>query len=118
MLRFTFLACESIVKDIRDQLYTKFQNLPQAVIAKSETEYLIQQGLRKVLSKRTNFIIAHRLSTIRRADRILLIEQGRIEEQGNHQELMDLGGAYHTLYQKQFLHFQEQEVLGLMHTFE
>ena len=83
-----------------------------------ETEYLIQQALQSVLSSRTNFIIAHRLSTIRQADRILLLNQGKIEEQGNHEKLMALGGAYHALYQKQFLHFQEQEVLGLTHRFQ
>ena len=81
----------------------------------SETEYLIKQALKTVLSNRTNFIITHRLSTIRQADRILLLSQGRIEEQGNHQELIDLGGAYQQLYQKQFRHFQEQEVRGGTH---
>jgi subfamily B ATP-binding cassette protein MsbA len=50
---------------------------------------------------RTTFVIAHRLSTIRRADQILVIEQGRIVERGTHEQLFALGGRYHELYMKQ-----------------
>jgi subfamily B ATP-binding cassette protein MsbA len=50
---------------------------------------------------RTTFVIAHRLSTIRRADQILVIEQGRIVERGTHEQLYELGGRYHELYTKQ-----------------
>jgi ATP-binding cassette subfamily B protein len=53
-------------------------------------------------SDRTSFVIAHRLSTIRDADLILVMEHGRIVEQGTHNELLDAGGAYATLYAAQF----------------
>lgn len=69
----------------------------------THTEHLIQKGLSKVLENRTSFIIAHRLSTIRSADCILVIEEGEIEEQGNHTELLQLKGKYHDLYQTQFI---------------
>jgi len=77
-----------------------------------ETERLIQQGLQRVLIGRTSFIIAHRLSTVRGADRILLINNGRIIEQGSHEELIILDGEYRVLYEKQFLRHQEREILG------
>ncbi|MCC5023010.1 MAG: ATP-binding cassette domain-containing protein [Candidatus Synoicihabitans palmerolidicus] len=67
----------------------------------TETEQLIQQGLRHVLDDRISFVMAHRLSTIRRADRILVIEQGRIAESGTHAELLQLRGHYYTLYTNQ-----------------
>ena len=69
----------------------------------TETESRIQQGLKQVLSGRIAFVIAHRLSTVRTADRILVIEQGRIVEQGNHRELLALRGCYHELYTRQSL---------------
>ena len=77
-----------------------------------ETEHLIQEGLQKVLKGRISFIIAHRLSTVREADRILLIENGRIIEQGSHEELIAVEGKYKKLYQRQFLRHQERELLG------
>ncbi len=83
-----------------------------------ETEHLIHKGLPKVLKNRTSFIIAHRLSTIRRADRILLIENGIVKEQGSHRELMSLGGEYNDLYEKQFIRYREQEILGRSTEFE
>jgi ABC-type multidrug transport system fused ATPase/permease subunit len=67
----------------------------------SESEALIQQGLSYLMQGRTTFVIAHRLSTIRRADQILVIEQGRIMERGTHEELYQLEGRYHELYTKQ-----------------
>lgn len=67
----------------------------------TETEQSIQQGLSQVLEGRTSFVIAHRLSTIRSADRILVIEQGRIAEQGNHSTLMAKRGRYAKLYTQQ-----------------
>ncbi len=77
-----------------------------------ETEHMIQKGLHQVLKGRFSFIVAHRLSTIREANRILLIKKGRIIEQGSHDELIALNGAYLSLYQKQLLHHQEREILG------
>jgi subfamily B ATP-binding cassette protein MsbA len=67
----------------------------------SESEQMIQEGLSYLMRGRTTFVIAHRLSTIRRADQILVIEQGRIVERGTHDELYALGGRYHELYTKQ-----------------
>jgi ATP-binding cassette subfamily B protein len=67
----------------------------------TETERQIQQGLARVLAGRTSFVIAHRLSTIRAADRILVIENGRIVEQGTHRELLRGKGHYHDLYTQQ-----------------
>jgi subfamily B ATP-binding cassette protein MsbA len=68
----------------------------------SESEALIQDGLNKLMKGRTTFIIAHRLSTIRNADQILVLEDGRIVERGNHDELMARGGRYRSLYEKQY----------------
>jgi ABC-type multidrug transport system ATPase subunit len=67
----------------------------------SESEALIQHGLSYLMKGRTTFVIAHRLSTIRRADQILVIEQGRIIERGIHEELYRLGGRYFDLYTRQ-----------------
>jgi ATP-binding cassette subfamily B protein len=66
------------------------------------TEHLIQEGLEKILVGRTSFIIAHRLSTIKRADRILVIENGRIIESGSHHQLLQAKGKYYRLYTQQF----------------
>ncbi|MFN2154897.1 MAG: ABC transporter ATP-binding protein [Anaerolineae bacterium] len=66
------------------------------------TEARIQQGMEAMMQGRTSFVIAHRLSTIRNADRILVIEDGRIAEMGTHQELIRARGHYHSLYTKQF----------------
>ena len=67
----------------------------------SESEALIQQGLSYLMHGRTTFVIAHRLSTIRRADQILVMEQGRIVERGNHEELYAMKGRYFELYTRQ-----------------
>ncbi len=68
----------------------------------THTEKLVQKGIKKVLKGRTSFVIAHRLSTIRNADRIFVIEDGKIVEQGNHEELLKLKGQYYNLYNSQF----------------
>jgi len=68
----------------------------------TRTEVLIQRAMATLRGGRTSFVIAHRLSTIRDADTILVMDAGRIVEQGNHAELLAKGGAYHTLYSAQF----------------
>jgi len=68
----------------------------------SETEKLIESALAKLTAGRTSIIIAHRLSTIRRADRILVLHQGRVLETGTHQELLTRQGLYYRLHQLQF----------------
>ena len=68
----------------------------------TQTEQLIQQAIDHLLRDRTSFLIAHRLSTIRKADMILVVRDGRIVEQGTHQELLRRRGYYHDLYSKQF----------------
>jgi len=67
----------------------------------SESEAMIQAGLNQLMQGRTTFVIAHRLSTIRRADQILVVENGLILERGNHAELFALGGRYYDLYTRQ-----------------
>jgi subfamily B ATP-binding cassette protein MsbA len=64
----------------------------------SQSEALIQEGLAQLMQGRTTFVIAHRLSTIRRADQILVIDEGRIVERGRHAQLMALAGQYHAMY--------------------
>ena len=73
----------------------------------TQTEQLIQNATMHLLEGRTSFLIAHRLSTIRQADLILVVKDGKIVEQGKHEELLRKGGYYHDLYSKQF---QEEEM--------
>jgi subfamily B ATP-binding cassette protein MsbA len=69
----------------------------------SESEALVQQALENLMSNRTTVVIAHRLSTVRRADRIVVIEDGAVQEMGSHDELLNrASGYYRRLYQLQF----------------
>jgi ATP-binding cassette subfamily B protein len=72
------------------------------------TEALIQQGMETLMKNSTSFIIAHRLSTIKKANRIIVIEDGQISEIGSHAELLKKGGKYYNLYTKQFRNQMEQ----------
>lgn len=79
----------------------------------TETERLIQDGLKAIFQGRISFVIAHRLSTIRTADRILVIEKGKILEIGTHAELLASKGHYHALYTRQFSTQADEELFGV-----
>jgi ATP-binding cassette subfamily B protein len=68
----------------------------------TRTEVLVQHAMATLRERRTSFVIAHRLSTIRDADMILVMEHGKIVEQGTHEQLLAAGGHYHALYHAQF----------------
>ena len=68
----------------------------------TESEHHIQQALERLMAGRTTLVIAHRLSTIEKADRILVLDQGRLIEQGSHQELLARNGLYTQLYKMDF----------------
>jgi len=76
------------------------------------TEALIQSALRRLLSGRTAIVIAHRLSTVRNADLICVVDDGRIVERGRHEELLQLGGLYRELYERQFVDVPPAEGRG------
>ncbi|MDG1360319.1 MAG: ABC transporter ATP-binding protein [Phycisphaerales bacterium] len=78
----------------------------------AETEATIQNAVEEILRDRIAVVIAHRLSTIRRADLILLLDQGRIIERGSHDELMAAGGRYRDLYLAQFVDEAERRIIG------
>jgi ATP-binding cassette subfamily B protein len=64
----------------------------------TQTELLIQDALKRILKGRTSIVIAHRLSTIRNADKIVVLDKGRVAEVGNHKELLESGGVYARLH--------------------
>jgi ATP-binding cassette subfamily B multidrug efflux pump len=68
----------------------------------TRTEMHIQEALLKLMQGRTSFVIAHRLSTIRKADQVLVINEGQIIERGTHESLLAQRGFYHRLYMSQF----------------
>jgi ATP-binding cassette subfamily B protein len=78
------------------------------------TERAIQAAIDRILKHRISFVIAHRLSTIRSASRILVIDGGRIIEEGDHHSLIRRGGHYRDLYTNQFTHEREDAVLEQM----
>jgi subfamily B ATP-binding cassette protein MsbA len=69
----------------------------------NESEFLVQQALDRLMRGRTTIVIAHRLSTVERADRILVLDKGRIVEEGTHAQLLATGGLYHRLYTRRFV---------------
>jgi subfamily B ATP-binding cassette protein MsbA len=69
----------------------------------TESELLVQKALGNLMARRTVIVIAHRLSTIRRADKIVVIDQGKVCETGKHDQLVTAGGIYQKLYELQFL---------------
>ncbi len=82
----------------------------------SEAERLIQDAIETLLRGRTSFVIAHRLSTVRRADRILVIDSGRIVEDGTHAELIAARGRYYRLFTNQFAHEEDEEALQTLYS--
>jgi ABC-type multidrug transport system fused ATPase/permease subunit len=72
------------------------------------TEALIQEALQHLLAGRTAIVIAHRLSTVRNADRIYVIDEGEVVEQGSHEALLERGGLYRDLYERQFIAWEEE----------
>jgi len=78
----------------------------------SESERLVQEALERLMRGRTTFVIAHRLSTIQRADRIIVLQPGRIAEQGRHSELLERGGLYQHLWALQFAEAEEPVALA------
>ena len=76
----------------------------------SETEEMIQKAIDNLISGRTTFMIAHRLSTLRKANRILVVDKGRIIENGSHDELMAKKGKYYKLIKIQSLNSRSDEI--------
>ena len=76
----------------------------------TRTEKLIQEALDRLLAGRTSFVIAHRLSTVRNADQVLVLDQGQVVERGTHDSLIEQGGLYADLYNRQFYVPPEEEM--------
>ena len=79
----------------------------------TRTEAVIQKALKTLLNGRTSFVIAHRLSTVRNADQVLVIDKSRIVEQGTHDQLLEKGGLYAELYNRQFYNPEEEKASTL-----
>lgn len=71
-------------------------------------EQLIQRATERITEGRTSIIIAHRLATVQKADRIIVLDQGRVVEEGTHEELLTRKGTYNELYKAQFLEVVDQ----------
>ena len=100
-----------MIKDIEQDLKISksvASNLVKRMVQNGLVE-LIQKAMDRLIEGRTSFVIAHRLSTIRNADLILVMQEGNIIEQGNHDELMAQGGFYADLYNSQFTEDQAEE---------
>ena len=100
-----------MIKDIEQDLKISksvASNLVKRMVQNGLVE-LIQKAMDRLIEGRTSFVIAHRLSTIRNADLILVMKEGNIIEQGNHEELMDQGGFYADLYNSQFTEDEAEE---------
>jgi ATP-binding cassette subfamily B protein len=78
----------------------------------TETERIIQNAIDRILKGKTSFVIAHRLSTIKNADRILVIKDGKIVEEGKHEDLIKRKGYYHRLYTNQYIEEKSKEILN------
>ena len=68
-----------------------------------ESEHLVQEALERLMENRSSLVIAHRLSTIQHADRVVVLSEGQVVEEGNHDELLAQEGLYHRLVHKQFV---------------
>ena len=100
-----------MIKDIEQDLKISksvASNLVKRMVQNGLVE-LIQKAMDRLMEGRTSFVIAHRLSTIRNADLILVMKEGNIIEQGNHEEIMAQGGFYADLYNSQFTEDQSEE---------
>ncbi|HEV2904646.1 MAG TPA: ABC transporter ATP-binding protein, partial [Pyrinomonadaceae bacterium] len=78
----------------------------------AESEQLVQRAIANLVRDRTTIVIAHRLSTVRRADNIVVMEAGRIIEQGTHKDLLARGGQYQRLYEMQFADEEQEELVS------
>ncbi|HEU5401010.1 MAG TPA: ATP-binding cassette domain-containing protein, partial [Terriglobales bacterium] len=82
----------------------------------TESEALVQAALQNLMANRTVFVIAHRLSTVRRADRIVVLENGQISDIGSHEDLMNRLGTYRRLYDLQFVEIEPPKGAPVEHT--